>query len=512
MKRKDSAQTSIDYDHDIVIIGCGPTGATLANLIAQSGANVLVIDKESTIYDLPRAVHFDDETMRVFQSVGISEELLGKVRVNPGMRFVDSDGSILLDWPRSAAIWRQGWHSSYRLHQPDLEFLLRGALAQYANCTLRLGYELLALEQSDTAVELTYRNKANENTVHCKTKFVVGCDGANSSVRAAMHTKMEDLGFNERWLVLDVLLNQDMPELGDHTIQYCSAEQPMTYCRNPGLRRRWEMALSDSQSNEQVLDISTIWSSLSRWITPQEAKLERKAIYTFRSQLAHHWRDRRIFIAGDAAHLTPPFMGQGMCAGIRDASNLAWKLTMVLQSECADTLLDSYEQERRPHAREYITTAIALGKLINSLERESVRSITSEGDLSELQMASIAPSLGSTNIVAKPYRLRSHIGKLFDQIIMNDGTRLDDRVGYRHVLISHAGTASVDVKPASQQELTLSVGDQELLSNLLDQWQVESVFIRPDRYILATSNDVHGSAELNWQSLLFSALPLASDR
>jgi len=481
-----------------------------AILGAQSGLNVLVVDKEAAIYNLPRAVHFDDETMRVFQAVGISDELQGKTRVNPGMRFVDSDGSVLLDWPRSVGIGQQGWHTSYRLHQPDLEILLRDALAQYANCTLRLGYELLALEQEDTSVELTFRNRTTEVIDTCRTKYVVGCDGANSSVRAAMHTDMEDLGFNERWLVLDVLLNQDMPELGDHTIQYCSLEQPMTYCRNPGLRRRWEMALSDSRSDEQALDSSAIWSSLARWITPQDATLERKAIYTFRSHLAKRWRDKRILIAGDAAHLTPPFMGQGMCAGIRDAANLAWKLAMVLRNECADELLDSYEQERRPHVREYITTAIALGKLIKTLERESVRSIASHGDTSELHMASIAPKLGSTDIVVSPYRQSLHSGKLFDQFTLADGTRLDNRVGYRHVLISRRGPASVTVKPHNQKELLLSEGEQLTLLALLEQWQVDAVCIRPDRYILATSNDAEGSARLNWQNLLNCALPSAS--
>lgn len=511
MMSEPSKKNSTHYDHDVVIIGCGPTGATLANLLAQSGVNVLVVDREDAIYNLPRAVHFDDETMRVFQAVGISDDLQDKIRVNPGMRFVDSDGAVLLDWPRPGGIGRQGWHASYRLHQPDLENLLRGALAQYANCTLRLGYELLTLEQSDTAVELHLQNKTTEAAYSCRAKFVVGCDGANSSVRTAIQSEMEDLGFNERWLVLDVLLNQDIPELGDRTIQYCSSEQPMTYCRNPGLRRRWEMALSDSRSDEQALDSSIIWESLSRWITPQDATLERKAIYTFRSQLANCWRNGRILIAGDAAHLTPPFMGQGMCAGIRDAANLAWKLTMVLQNACTDVLLDSYQQERSPHVREYITTAIALGKLIGSLDRESVRLIASSGELTDLKMASIAPRLGATDIVAKPFRISSYSGKLFDQIMLADGTRLDNRIGYQHVLISRCGLTSVVVKPANQNRLTLSAADQLVLSDVLEQWQAEAVFIRPDRYVLVTTNDVKSSAELKWQSLLSSALPRALD-
>jgi len=443
--------------------------------------------------------------MRVFQAVGIGDELQHKIRVNPGMRFVDDKGAILLDWPRPTGIGRQAWHTSYRLHQPDLESLLRAAMALYDNCALKLGCELLHYDQLEGAIELTYKDKTTDTVNTCRSKFIIGCDGAKSGVRAVMQTDMDDLGFRQRWLVVDILLKHDMPELGDHTVQYCSSAQPVTYCRNPGLRRRWEMALPDTCTDEQALDSSAIWSSLSSWVTPQVATLERKAVYTFGSQVAMRWRDRRAFIAGDAAHLTPPFMGQGMCAGIRDAANLAWKLAMVLNNECEDELLDSYEHERSPHVREYITTAIALGKLIQSVEPNSVRSIASESDTSALKMASIAPKLGPTNLTAEPIRLGAHVGVLFDQFSLADGTRLDDLLGYRHVLISRCGSASVEVKPAGQENIVLSADDQTALSALLQQWKIEAVFVRPDRYILATSSDATDCVWLNWQSLLLSA-------
>jgi len=506
MKGSNSELHNTACDHDVVIIGCGPTGATLANLLALSGVDVLVLDRESEIYHLPRAVHFDDETMRVFQTVGIADQLQSKTRVNPGMRFVDDKGQVLLDWP---GIGRHGWHTSYRLHQPDLEALLRGALARFSNCAINLGCEFISIEQLSEAVELTYKDTNTGQAITCTTQFVIGCDGANSSVRATMRTDMQDLGFKERWLVVDVLLKQDMPQLGDHTVQFCSAEQPMTYCRNPGNRRRWEMALPDSLGDEQALDSSRIWSSLARWITPEQAAIERKAIYTFRSQLAKCWRDKRVFIAGDAAHLTPPFMGQGMCAGIRDAANLAWKLAMVVHRECADGLLDSYAKERRGHVREYITTAIQLGRLINSLEQQSVVSVSACDDASTWRMASIAPKLGAANIVTKPFHQSRHVGKLFDQFCLADNTLLDELCGYRAVLIYRNSTGSVEVKPDGGEPLSFSSVDQTVLSDLLNKWEVEAVLVRPDRYILATSSDKNDFAALDWPSLLYSANPLA---
>ena len=176
-----------------------------------------------------------------------------------------------------------------------------------------------------------------------------------------MLTAMADHGFHERWLVIDALLRRDKPELGDHTIQYCNPARPMTYVRSPQNRRRWEITVLDDEDSAAIAEPETVWRLLARWIVPHEAELERTAVYTFHSLIAEEWRSGRLLLAGDAAHQTPPFMGQGMCAGIRDAANLAWKLAMYVQDQADEILLDSYQTERRPHTRAYIETAIRLG-------------------------------------------------------------------------------------------------------------------------------------------------------
>lgn len=511
--RRSNDEGSETIEYDVAVVGCGPTGATLANLLVRSGVKVLVLDKEPQIYPLPRAVHFDDETMRIFQCVGIAEALLTKSRVMPGMRFVDELGNLLLDWPRSTAIGRHGWHGGYRLHQPALEALLRGVLVDNPLCTLVLEAELVAVTEHRSGLSITYCEPLNNEinpvgnsaqTKQAVAKFVVGCDGANSTVRKLINTNMEDLGFKERWLVVDVLLKQHMPELGDYTVQYCSASQPMTYCRNPGLRRRWEMALPDDLTDEQASLPTRIWPLLSRWINPENAELERTAVYTFRSEIAQQWHKGRLFIAGDAAHLTPPFMGQGMCAGIRDASNLAWKLAHCVKYGSDDALLASYQQERAPHTRKYIETAISLGELIGTMDASKASAVSyskptsaaSSETTPNKKIVSPEPRLGAAACFTHPHMNTEHTGFLFSQPCLSDGTRLDDFCGYEAVLIvcTRSLLGQGDIQ---ENALTLLFADEHpVLADELEKLGVQAVLLRPDRYILATAKKGEDIASL----------------
>ena len=242
---------------------------------------------------------------------------------------------------------------------------------------------------------------------------------------------MIDLGFKERWLVVDVLLKRERPDLGDHSIQFCDPERPMTYCRSPKNRRRWEISLKDDEADDQVTREERIWSFLSDWIGPQDADLERCAVYTFESKIARSWRKGRMMIAGDAAHLTPPFMGQGMCAGIRDSANLAWKLALCVKGLAKPGILDSYQEERAPHARIYIETAMRLGGLVNALEPESALAMASQDETGIASMASISPTLGPSDLggmIAMDTPCRGH---LFPQPTLRDGRMLDDSIGFR---------------------------------------------------------------------------------
>ena len=455
---------------DVVIVGLGPTGAMLANLLGLKGIFTLVLEREAQIYPLPRAVHFDDEIMRAFQTIGIADELSDKVIINKGMRFCDYDGNLLMDWPREQIITDNGWYASYRFHQPDLEELMREALQQYSHVVVKQEYVAEAINDCGDHVELSYRNRLTDEVSRVNAKYVVGCDGARSTVRQAMQTDMQPLGFEQRWLVVDVILKQAMPELGDHTIQYCDPSQPATYCRNPGMRRRWEFALRDDQTDEQMTNPDIIWEMLKRWITPAKAVLERQAIYTFKSCVAERWQINRLFVAGDSAHLTPPFMGQGMCAGIRDAMNLGWKLAEACSNENRDVdFLASYESERKANAINYIQTAVKLGELINQMGQDSApkQQIKMKSIRSEL-----GPGLGSED---DPLR-----GTLFPQCVLSDGTKLDDASGYSSFIVRRG-------KPAESEELNVLDADQEpALHAILTKLGVEEVVVRADRYIFSS--------------------------
>jgi 3-(3-hydroxy-phenyl)propionate hydroxylase len=473
---------------DVAIIGYGPTGATLAGLLANSGCSVTVIEREADIYPLPRAVHFDDETMRIFQAVGIADQLRGRIRLNPGMRFVDADHNLLMDWPRPQEITPQGWNASYRFHQPDLEQTLRTALASRNNVSVCLETEVAGLEQLDDHIELQLRSTSGAAISTLSARFVVGCDGARSFVRSIMPEDMDDLGFKERWLVVDVLLGRDRPDLGDHTIQFCNPHRSMTYCRCPQDRRRWEIMVLDHEDSTAIARPESVWKFLEPWITPDDAELERTAVYTFRSAVAKCWRHGRCLLAGDAAHLTPPFMGQGMCTGIRDASNLAWKLAACTRGQAGPELLASYQAEREPHARAYIETAVRLGGLINALDRDSALAMAREHDGGRAVMRSIAPALGLSGIGPASCHSSPHRGTLFPQPRLSDGRLLDDIIGYRPALITRKDKGPVH---------HISTRNEPALEAELDRLETDAVAIRPDRYILGTATSDQQISDLS---------------
>lgn len=482
---------------DVAIVGYGPAGATLAHLLGQCGLKTLVLDRESAAYHLPRAVHFDAEVMRVLQWIGIAEEMEPQTALHPGMRFVDGTGKLLLDWPRPQGKGPMGWRANYRFHQPDLEKLLRESLVDRSEVTVRTRCDVFNVEDKGDRVELRYEDMSCGKVSRVSAKYVVGCDGARSLIRRYIESDMEDYGFHERWLVVDVILKKDKPELGDHSIQYCVPERPATYVRCPGLRRRWEITVLPGEDSNEICRPEHVWDLLSDWLTPDEADLERTAVYVFHSLVAEDWRKGRLLLAGDACHQTPPFMGQGMCAGTRDVANLYWKLALVCQGkvtgDAAEALLDTYESERIPNAREYIQTAVRLGGLINTAGTEEALRAALPSSNGSARMESIAPPIGPG------IGLGDKAGRLFGQPRLADGRLMDEVHCHRFAVVADDALVAGLSLPDSVALITTSQSDA---ASHLDRLGVKAAVLRPDRYTLGGADT---PAEL--QALLDRILP-----
>ncbi|MGF6852742.1 3-(3-hydroxy-phenyl)propionate hydroxylase [Paraburkholderia sp. CI3] len=489
-------------DYDVAVIGLGPTGATLANLLAIEGLRVLVLERDKEIFALPRAVHFDGECMRVFQTLGLTDKLLPKLFVGPGMKFVNGEGKLLIDWQRPTCIGPQGWSASYKFHQPDLENALRERLAQQSSVDVRLRHEVFALDEASDGVQLRFEDTCCGKLGRTTARYVVGCDGARSIARRFMGTELTDLKSHERWVVVDVLLDAPRPDLGDYSVQYCDPARPTTYTRGPGNRRRWEIMVMPGDDVTQLTSPEWLWDKLARWISPADARLERSAIYTFHSVVANGWRRGRLLLAGDAAHQTPPFMGQGMGAGIRDASNLAWKLGAVIHGEAPDTLLDSYESERSPHVRLFIETAVQLGSVIQTTRSDLAEVRDEEMSAAIRNFVTPQPRLGPGAWIDEPSGVAGHIAP---QPRLLDGQLVDDVIGYRFALLARPELLREcpDVaNSAAQAGVGIVASDGAAVREWLESIDAPAVLVRPDRYVYGVAQDGE-----SLQNLLHHAVP-----
>ncbi|TPQ39739.1 3-(3-hydroxyphenyl)propionate hydroxylase [Bradyrhizobium guangdongense] len=472
---------STSRDFDVVIVGRGPVGATLANLLGLCGVRTLVLEREARTYHLPRAVHFDDECMRVFQTIGLADSILPQLILSPGMLFRDAAGKMLLDWSRPLTLTPMGWNLSYRFHQPDLEDVLIGGLKRWPHVELRNRCDVFALDQDEASVRVRYEDLSNGQLTEVRAAYVIGCDGARSLVRRFIGSGMDDLGFHERWLVIDALLKRDRSDLGDYSIQHCDPARPATYVRGTGNRRRWEITIHPDEDSNAVTQPTKVWELLSKWITPEDADLERAAVYTFHSVIAQQWRGGRLLLAGDSAHQTPPFLGQGMCAGIRDAANLAWKLREVLHERAEPDLLDTYQTERYPHVREFIELAIRLGGVINTKAIEAGLAAGQAREGAPVKLEVKKPLLGPGLAVGDV----PLAGQLAPQFTLTDGRRSDDRTGYNNVLLVEAASLTTPLRSALAQAdiLVLTSADAEGVGRWLHDQDIKAALVRPDRYI-----------------------------
>ena len=354
-------------DFDVVINGFGPAGATLACLLGAQGIRTLVVDRLTEVYNKPRAFAMDHEIMRVFQNIGLAEAIQPFIAPFTASEHYGVDGQLIRRLTMIEPPYPLGWIPSMVFRQPPLEAALRARANAMPGVTVELGCELVSLSQTADQVNVTLERDGASREV--TARYLVGCDGASSTVRRILGIAHDDLDFDEPWLVVDVGVNpQGAAKLPATSAQFCEPARPTTFLVGVGEHRRWEIMLMPGETPQDFETDAAVWNLLSRWLTPADGSLWRRASYRFHALVASRWRDRRVFLAGDAAHQQPPFLGQGMCQGVRDVANLAWKLDYVLHGHASDALLDTYGAERGAHVRRLTTTIKGIGRNICELD------------------------------------------------------------------------------------------------------------------------------------------------
>ena len=477
---------------EVLVVGLGPVGDVLALLLAERGIGVMAIERDPQPYCLPRAASFDDESMRTFQQLGVSDAIAENARVAREYRFVNGDGVTLMDFefPQVSAM---GWPLAYLCHQPHIEEVLRNRMRIHPLIDMRLGCRLVEIESNDASGAELVIAELDGVIRRVKARFVVGCDGGASTVRRLAGIDLFDYGFEEPWLVIDALV-KDETGLSPAITQICDPRRPVTALPMAPGRRRWEFMLLPGERAEEMMADERIKELLAPHIDTSRADIVRKAVYQFHALIACQWRVGSVLLAGDAAHQTPPFRGQGMCLGIRDAVNLAWKLALVVTDHAGEQLLDTYQPEREPHVRATIETAIYMGRVICTLDplvaaerdRDMIAQRDGGGPPPKLDMPPLHGGLIST---------RPRAGEIFPQpwawLKPDDKKLLDDLLPYGFWLVTRE-PGPIDRAPGELPGgVSLRLGsdfeDDGTVAAWLDQADADAVLVRPDRYVFGTA-------------------------
>jgi 3-(3-hydroxy-phenyl)propionate hydroxylase len=348
---------TIPDDVDVLLVGLGPVGAACANLLGRYGVRTLVIDKAKDIYTAPRAIVLDNEALRILQMAGLEEGSFA-TRAIPR---VEMHSPLFGNYGHIYAAGHVDCHPQLvTFFQPELERVLRERLARHACVHVALGVELVGYEDDGTFVTATLRAEDGA-TRRVRAGYLVGADGSHSRVRQLAGIAFDGKTFTQDWLVVDAV---DVPRTIDHVEFICDPRRPSPHMAAPGNRQRWEFMLHPGETREEMEHPDQIRKLLAPWCDADQVTIERTAVYRFHARIVDRFSKGRVFLAGDAAHITPPFVGQGLVAGLRDVANLAWKLAWVTQARAAPAILDSYDTERRPHAKVIIQMALWMGRLV----------------------------------------------------------------------------------------------------------------------------------------------------
>jgi 3-(3-hydroxy-phenyl)propionate hydroxylase len=483
----------------VVVVGAGPTGITAATLLAQYGVECLVLDRWPGVYPQPRAVHLDDEIYRVIAHLGVADEFAAISRPALGLRLLDNRFNILAEFRRDPSRSAHGFPQANMFDQPELEGLLRTNLKRYPKAQLRGDAEVIEIDDHGGSVRITFIDRTDGQVHTVDADYLLGCDGANSLVRNEIGATMRDLKFQQRWLVVDVETDSDLRQW-DGVYQICDRVRAGTYMRIGPARYRWEFRLLPGEGADDFATLTDLRPLIASWIgdvDDGELTLLRVAEYTFRAQIADRWRRGNVFILGDAAHLTPPFIGQGMGAGIRDAMNLAWKIAGVRNGTLAADALGTYEQERMPHTRQLIRLALTIGRSMTGggragdlLRRVVLPRLQLIPGLRDKLVDSSTPTLHRSSLVLKSRRPGQLAGTLCPNYPLPQGRRLDDVIGTGFALITTAPLGQRDQANMTRRNVSVLVAEPgSELEGWLRRGRAVAALTRPDRTVMCAGRN-----------------------
>lgn len=506
--------------HDVAIVGFGPVGQLLALLLGKAGHDVIVLERWPAPYDLPRAVHFDHEIGRIFQAAGVAEQVRAVTDPVPDhyeWRNAAGEALVRIDWSGTGP---SGWPTANFFSQPQLESVLASAAEQVPGVTVRRGREVVDLEIAESHVRLTTEGPGGPDEV--RARYVIGADGANSFVRTGMATTITDLGFFYDWLIVDTIPHESVT-WSPMNWQLCDPARPTTVVSGGPGRRRWEFLRLPHESVNDLNTLDSAWRLLEPWGRDAgNTTIERHTVYTFQARWVDRWREGRLLLAGDAAHQMPPFAGQGMCSGLRDAMNLAWKLDLVLAGTADADLLDTYTSERSEHVQHAIGMSMTLGQVICVLDPQDakardVRMIDAGADPQHALPATPPPILGDGVLQRGPDGTRAlGVGHLTPQYQLTHHGRtalLDDLTAGGFTILTDGG-APLTALDATDHAFLTGIGASIVslygadapadgyldhangyLPHLREHGHVAAL-VRPDFYLFGTATTATGLHEL----------------
>ncbi|MFT8246670.1 bifunctional 3-(3-hydroxy-phenyl)propionate/3-hydroxycinnamic acid hydroxylase [Roseomonas sp. BN140053] len=486
---------------DVAIVGYGPTSMTLAALLGRDGHRVVVLERYAGLYNLPRAACFDDEIMRTFQKLGLAEAVGRDAVVQRDYEWINAAGETLveIEYADPAPC---GWAQLYMMFQPFVEEILDRHDKALPTVQVRQGVTVTGFAPQADGV-LLHAAAADGAPVAIQARYVVGADGGNGATRRLVSPEVEDYGFQENWLVCDFRLRRTVPGLPAFR-QVCDPAQPTSIVTIGRGHHRFSFMLNPGETQEEATRPERVWARVARYITPEDAELIRVANYVFRSRIAARWRQGRVLLAGDAAHEMPPFLAQGMCSGIRDGHNLAWKLDLLLTGRAEDSLLDTYQPEREPHVRFITEKAIELGRV------QTIRDPARARERDERLLAQRRAKQAPEKIRFPPLRggLVAGHGGLFPQGRVRAGDRqglFDDVVGHGWRLVT-ADPGMAGGLPPELRAFWASIGGTvvpitpgpaaegvEDLDGVYGDWFAANgcsgAIVRPDWYVYGTAGN-----------------------